>query len=783
MLTLALGIGANTAIFSFIDNVLLKPIPYPQPDRIVRVMQKRPKGKPFSTTSLDFLDWQKQNTVFENLAGMANFSATLTTQNQPMQLWGARVSRNYFDIYGAKPFLGRTFLPEEEQYGKDHVVLLTHALWASQFGSDKGIVGRAIRLDDQDYRVVGVLPPGGEYDRSYYKFVKPLAFVPSELSRDSHWFGAYARLKPGVTLEQARIAMNALAARYAKQYPDTNSGFGVSVEKLSDVLVGPQLRNALYILFAAACMVLLIGCANLANLTLSRGAARSKEVAVRASLGAGRGRLMRQFLTENLLLSVLGGALGIVLGFLAIHWLNAAMPAMTLPPEANVQMDGRVTLFALAISVFTGLLFGLAPTLQVTKPDLTHAMKDSGRATAGGARCKLRNGLIVGELALAFMLLCGAGLLIRSFFSLDSVDPGFNSTNVLTMSVATPRSADHDRLTAYLHNLRLAVKGVPGVEEAAYTTSTPLVGATVNLPVQLAGTEPLPHSHRGLYFVKIVSPDYFRALGIPVRKGRVFDDHDNQGAPLVVVLNERLATRLFPDKNSIGQRLLIPLIVPGNPGLSKDRIWTVIGVIGNERVGALNDETSEGLYEPWDQMPLTNPTLIIHSSIDPRTLRTAIRQAVDTVNKNQPLSDIRTMDEIKVESMVSDRLGVILMATFSGIALLLAAVGIYGVISYAVSQRTNELGIRAALGADRGRIMSLVLSNGLTLTAIGLALGLGGSLALMGALRSQIYGVGVRDPLTMFAVAAILTAVAAMACYIPARRATKTDPAVALRYE
>jgi putative ABC transport system permease protein len=787
ILTLALGIGANTAIFSFVDNVLLKPLPYPEPDRIMRVLQKRYNGAPFGITTLDFLDWQKQNTVFESLAAQAGWGATLTGEDEPTLLRGVRVSASFFDMSRVKPILGRTFLPEEDRYGNDHVVILSHALWTSKFGADRGIIGRSIRLDNEPYVIVGVMPAGSVFDRTYYQIMKPIGFSPADTSRGFHWFGAFARLKTGVTVEQARTQMDAIAARLAQTYPDTNSGFGVLIERFSDVLVGRQLRTSLLVLLAGAGMVLLIGCANLANLALARGIAREREVAIRAAMGAGRRSLIVQFLTENVLLSVLGGAVGILVGYVAIHWLKLAIPPTSLPAEADITLDGRVLLFALGISVFTGLLFGLFPALRVTKPDLAGVMKEGGRgSTVGGARRWLGNGLVVAEVTIAFVLLSGSGLLIQSFFGMQNVDLGFNSTDVLTMGLPTPPAQypDMAQLNGYLRNVRLAIEAVPGVRDVAFTGGLPLRGANYGLPMQVAGTPLVNRPLRGLYFFKAVSPSYFRTFGIRLRRGRVLDEHDTKDAPLVVVINETLARRLFPNnQDPIGQQILIPQTLPGRQDLGDDLVWRIVGVIGNERVNALNDTTTEGLYASIEQNPFYNPSLAVRARVDPQTLLASIRKAVDGVNSRQAFSDVKTMDEIKAETIVGPRFQTILLAAFSGIALALAAVGIYGLISYSVAQRTHEMGIRGALGASVSDLLRLVLRGGLTLTALGLIFGLAGSLALTRLLETLLFGVGVRDPFTMAAAGTILIVVSILACYFPARRAAQVDPAVALRYE
>jgi len=611
-----------------------------------------------------------------------------------------------------------------------------------------------------------------------------MGFAPFEMTRSLHWLGAFARLKRGVTVQQARAQMDALAAQYAKAYPDTNNGFGIVVNPFADVLVGPQLRTSLYVLFAAAGMVLLIGCANLANLALARGITRGREVAVRAALGAERGRLIRQFLTENVVLSLVGGALGIGLGYALIYWLRMEIPPYSLPAEANIQLDGDVLLFALGISVLTGFLFGLAPALQLTKPDLSGVMKEGGRGSTSRGAHRLRNALVVAEIAVAFVLLAGAGVLIRSFFILQNVDAGFDSTNVLTLGLPTAPAQypDLTQFSNYLREIRAAVKSVPGVRETAFTASLPLRGSAV-LPMQLAGTEIVNRPLRGLFFYKRVSPSYFHVLGIQVRQGRALNEQDVKDSPLVVVINERMARRLFPNKNPIGQRILIPQLIPGKPATGPDLTCEIVGVVANEKVSALNDTTTAGVYAALEQSPAYNPSLAVRASLDPRTLARAIRQAVDRVNHNQAFSDVKTMDEIKAESIVSTRLQTVLLAFFSATALLLASLGIYGVISYSVAQRTHELGIRAALGADAKNLVSLVLGGGLTLTVMGLIIGVAGSLAMTRLLASLLFGVEARDPLTMVAAAITLILLSLMACYIPARRATRVDPTVALRHE
>jgi predicted permease len=786
ILTLALGIGANTAIFSFVNGILLKPLPYPEADRIVRVLEKPPGGDRNGISTLNFLDWQKENTVFDAMAAQAGGAVTLSGVAEPVLLRGARVSAHYFEIFGVNAALGRTFLPDEDQTGKDRVVVLSNILWVNQFGSDPAIVGKQILLDNQPNTIVGVLPAGSAFDRAFNQIWRPLAFEPSNMTRNFHWFGSFGRLKRGVTLKDAQAQMDAVGARIAQAYPDSNKGWGVIVERYEDILIGPEIRTALFTLLSATGMVLLIGCANLANLALARAISREREVAVRASLGAGRWRLIRQFLTDNVVLSACGGVLGIGLGYATMRWLKAQVPPNALPREVDVQLDMHVLLFALGVSVFTGFLFGLAPAIHATAPDLAGSMKEGGRgATAGAARRRLRDVLVVAEVALAFLLLVGSGLLMRSFFRLLNVDQGFDSTNILTMGlpIATSRFPDPSQLNSYLHEIQAAIEAVPGVKETATTSALPLQGGGYGMPMQVAGRPVVDRANRQGGFFKMVSPSYFHTLGIKLLKGRALSEHDTKGSPPVTVINDRLAQRYFKNENPIGQRILIQEIVPGKTELGPEIAWEVVGVIANEKVNGMNDEQSAGVYVSNEQSPVFGVNLVVRGALDPHKLQKAITGAVHGVNPNQAVSDVRTLDEIKEEDLVADRLQALLMTVFGSVALLLAAIGIYGVISYSVLQRTYEMGVRAALGASAPSLLRLVLVNGLTLASIGLVIGIAGAFAVTRLFASLLFGIGARDPITMVSVGLILALVAIVACYIPARRASKADPMVALRYE
>jgi putative ABC transport system permease protein len=786
VLTLALGIGANTAIFSFVDAVLLKPLPYPDADRIVRVLEKPPRGDRNGISTLNFLDWQKDNAAFDFMAAQAFSPATLTGHGEPVQLRGGKVSARYFDIFGIKAERGRTFLPDEDQPGRDHVAVLSHALWVSQFGADPSIVDGTIRLDNEPYTIVGILPTGSAFDRAFTQLWRPLAFQPSNMTRNFHWLVSFARLKPSVSLQQAQSNMTTIGARIERDFPDSNKGWGVIVERYADTLVGQDLRTALLVLLTATGLVLVIGCVNLANLALARGLSREREVAIRASIGAGRARLVRQFLTENMLLALAGAVLGLALGYATMRGLQLLIPPFSFAREAQVTMDARVLAFAVAISLLTGLVFGLVPAIQATSPELTTVMKDGGRGgTDRGSRRRMRDALIVTEVALAFVLLVGSGLMMRSFLGLLNVDLGIDPTNVLTLGVpiATEQYPDPVQLNTYLREIRDAVDAVPGVRETAWSCAPPMQGACYGMPMQVASRPMVDRANRPGGFFKVVSPSYFSALKLRMARGRPLSDRDAKGMPPVLVINERLAKREFQNQDPIGQRLLIQEIIPGKTELGDEVPWQIVGVVQDERVNGIADDRSAGVYVSNEQSPVYFQTLDVRTNVSPLTVQQSVVAAIHRVNKDQALTDIRTVNQIKDLSMANRRLQSVLLGIFATVAVLLAAIGIYGVTAYSVAQRTQEIGIRAALGATAMNLLRLVLTRGVVLTLCGLAIGVIGALALTRLMASLLYGVGARDPATMVIVGVLLSAVAVVACYVPARRATKIDPLIALRVE
>jgi len=786
LLTLALGIGANTAIFSFVNSVLLTPLPYPDADRIVRVLERPPGGDRNGISTLTYLDWQNQNTVFDYMAAQTADRYTLTGHGDPVQLLAGRATARYFDIFGITAALGRTFAPDEDQRGKDHVVVLGHALWVSQFGASPAILNQTIVLNNESYTVIGVLPAGSAFDRGQLTLWTPLAFQPENMTRNFHWFGAFAKLKRGVTLEQARAQMDTVGAHIAQAYPDSNKGWGVTIDRYADTIVDANLRQSLYVLLGAVGMLLLIGCANLANLTLARGAAREREVAVRSALGAGRHRLIRQFLTENVLLSVAGGILGIGVGYATMALLNSAIPPDSFAREIEVRMDLRVLLFALALSAFTGILFGLAPALGVTKLNLVVSLKEGARGSIGSAGKRLRGALVIAEIALAFILLTGAGLLIRSFFAMQRADLGFDSTNVLTaqLPIVNKRFPDPAGLNQHLREILANIQAVPGVRDAAFASTVPLRGWGYGMPFQIAGQTVVDVSNRPDCFFKMVTPSYFLTVGMRLLKGRALTDRDGAGSTPVAVINQTMARKYFANQDPLGQHILIQKIIPGKTQLGPDIPWEVVGVVADERVNSLdNKRDNPGLYVTIDQTPVYFGGLVVRAAIPPERLQRAVEQAVHNLDRDQALVEIRTLDQIKSESMVGDRLQSLLLGIFATVALLLASIGIYGVISYSVTQRTGEIGIRAALGASQTNLLVLVLQSGFWMTGVGLLLGVAGALGLTRLLSTLLYQVGEYDPLTLAFSAVLLACVGLLACYIPARRAARVDPAVALRSE
>ena len=782
LLMLALGIGATSAIFSFVDAVLLRPLPYRDPGAIIRLFERPPGATRNAISALNFRDWQDQNTVFTAMAAISYAPSTLSTAGGPVQIRGARVSAPYFDIFGTRPAAGRTFVDGEDTPGRDRVVVISHALWQAQFAGDSGIVGRTIRLDGTPYTVIGVLPADSPFDRGWPRLWRPLAFAPGEQTRDYHWLSVYGRLKPGVTFEQARANMDAIGARIARDYPHSNKDWGVRLERFADLVVGPDLRQSLKVLMGAVGLLLLLGCANLANLSLARGTNREREVVVRAALGASRGRILRQFLTESLILSLGGGALGVGAGYLMMRSLEQLMPPFYLPREAVVTLDWRALAFCGLVAILTGVLFGVAPAVHASRVDLSSSMRASSRtATGDRRRRRLRHSLVVAEIAISCVLLAGASLLGRSFFAMRSVEAAREPERVLVAGLFAPsgRFADPDEARVFYRRIYERVAAIPGVTSLALTSAVPLQGWSDGMPLTIAETR-----KKGGGGFKEITPSYFATIGLSIVRGRGLTDADRKGSPPVIVVNERFAKQFFPGGDPIGSHLLIQEIIPGQRALGPEIPWEIVGVVQDEHAGGLADrDDGPGMYVSMEQGPTYGPSVVLRTGVDAMALAEPLRAAIKTIDPDQAVTDVRTIASMTDDWVAVDRLRTSLIAAFGAIALLLAAVGIYGVMAYSVEQRTREIGIRAALGAGSGALVGLVMRQALVLAAIGVTLGVGAALASGRVLASLLFGVTPRDAASITAAAVTLGLTALVAAWIPARRAAAVDPIRALRIE
>jgi putative ABC transport system permease protein len=786
--TLALGIGTNAAIFSFVNAVLLKPLPYPHPEQIVSVSEKLPGGASNPISTLNFLDWERQNRCFQFLSAIAWDRVTLTGSDSPEELNVHRVSASYFKVLGVDATLGRTFAASENEVGNDREAVLSNRIWRSRFGGDPKVIGHKITLDAKSYTIIGVLPADSTFDRTWAVIWLPLAFTPSNMTRNYHWLSAIARLEPGVTLKQARDQMDTIGVRIAALYPDSNKGMGVAVNPYIDEVVQPELRRSLWVLLAAVGAVLLIGCANVANLNLARGTNRKHEIAVRSALGASRFRLIRQLLTESIILGILGGVAGLALGNAFMHGMKLWLPADMLPPHANVRMDYGVLLFTMVIGILTGILFGLTPALSGTRPDLVRSLKESGRTTAGLTPRRMRTALVIAEVALSFVLLAGASLLIRSFNKLASLNPGVDTTNVLAMDLPIPLTqfTNTTALTNYLSDVTQKVGSVPGVRSVAITDKPPMEGFANAAPFLIDGRNYLPYTERPVCGFKVVGPSYFDTVGMKLLKGRGLDESNVADTVPVTVINETMANTYFKGEDPIGKRILIRQLVFGKSDRGPEIPWQVVGVVKDEKVGGKVFSLGADIpvvYVTFYQNPYIRNSLVVRAAMNPLLLRGSIEQAIWKVNNNQAVANIQTLEEIKSQSVAPAGLRTALLAIFAGIALLLAAVGIYGVVSYSVAQRVREMAIRLALGASPGDLLKLVIGKTMLIVLAGLALGGGAALALTRVLASLLYDTTPTDRVTWVVAGALLAAMALLACYFPARRVMKVDPLTILRFE
>ena len=770
VLTLALGIGGNTAIFSVVNAVLLRALPYPNADRLVSLYEILPQGGQGSVSVPNLLDWRAQSDAFTGIAAYQYGDFNLHEAQQPVRAIGATVTANFFDVLGATPQHGRGFFEGEDKAGRDRVVVLSDKLWRRNYGADPGIVGQDILLGGEKYQVVGVMAPSVQFPSPSVELWVPLVFSDRQLaSRGSHWLNVLAQLKPNVSFEQAQEQMSTIGRVLEQQHPE-QEGRGVLLARVEEELV-KNVRPALLMLLGAVGFVLLIACTNVANLLLARAAARRKEVAIRSALGAGRWRLMRQFLTESVLLALLGGAAGLLLA----RWMLQALTSLAsgyLSRTGDVSLDWKVLAFTAALSVLTGVVAGLAPAFHVSRADVQETLKESGNAGSSARGTWLRSGLAVAEVAAALVLLVGAGLLVKSFLRIQRVETGLRPEGVLTMRVSLPaaRYDTAEKTAGFYREVLERVSGLPGVESAGVINLLPIHQYGTNGEIQVEGREPLPPGRIPLTEFRRASTGYFKALGIPLQAGRLFEPADDA---FNVVVSRELVRTFFPDGDALGKRI-------GRAG----EWWTIIGVVGDVRQSGLTQPSRPELYFPYTAGRIDGMTLVVRSAAaDPRELTASVRREVQAVDQNQPVYNVRTMEEVIDLSIVNLRLNMTLLTIFAGLATLLAVVGIYSVMSYLVTQHTREIGIRMALGAQPVNILKLVLGQGLALTLVGVGIGALVAFGLTHLITRFLYEVGGNDPLTYVLVSLLLTVVALVACFIPARRATKVDPLVALRYE
>ena len=826
VVTLAICIGANAAIFSVVEGVVLRPFPYEKPDRIAVLWASNPAEgwEKSRITAADYFDWEALNSTFETTAIFQSAAANLTGNGDPEQLLGARVSASYFDVLGVQPILGRAFMPAENLPDADPVAILGYGIWRSRFGADPGVIGRDIYLDDLTFRVVGVMPEGVYPTFATTQATLPLRPDLNEIwmpmvyreertgNRRSHVYGALGRLREGTSIEQAQADMDTIAAQLEREYPESNLDDRVIVARFHDEVVG-EVRPALLMLLGAVALVLLVACANVAGLLLARSSARTREVAIRRALGASRGRLVRQLLTESVSLAVLGGLLGVAVAHWGIRLVTALAPG-SVPRLDEIGLDSGVLAFTVVVSALTGLVFGLAPSLYTGRSDLRGSLQDGRATSVGSARQRLRAALVVAEVALAVILVVGAGLLFKSFWKIQSVDPGFDESNTLQLMLVLPYNPYPERhaVVSFYDELVGRLQTLPGVTAVATAYDGPL-GATWLDSFSVVGQPPLEFGELQSAWMRIISPGYFRTAGISLLRGQAFDGSERYDAPGVAVVNESFvrtfltasdsaagaigdiepsrtigppgparATDPLDPPDPIGQRLSYATPNKIFPGEAPEE-WEIIGVVSDVRFLGPDQEPQPAFYVPFAQFPSWEMRVLLRTEGDPLALAAAVQEQVWAVDPNQPVWDITTLEQVLTTSVAGRRLNLLLMGIFGATSLILAAIGIYGLLAFSVAQRTHEMGIRIALGARRANVLKLVVGQGMVLVAIGIALGLLGAFALTRVMASMLFEVSVTDPIVFGAVVLSLAAVALLACVIPARRATRVDPLVSLRSE
>jgi putative ABC transport system permease protein len=790
VLTLALGIGANTAIFSAVNAILLRPLPYREPGQLVTIQHRYPSLDDLKApvSAIGFRDYQEGARSFQSMAVQAGWAANLTGVGDPVRLQGSQVTGRYFGTLQVPALLGRTIQPGEDSVGRDHVVVLSYALWQRLFGSDPGVLGRSLSLNGETYQVIGVMPREfRDFFNRNVEIWKPVVFQTDQFTdeqRSHEYLNLTARLKDGISQETAEREMASLAQQLKQKYPDSYApDWSLTVTRLSALATG-NIRPALLVLLGAVGFVLLIACANVANLLLSRAAARGKEIAIRSALGATRDRLVRQLLTESVILSLCGGVVGLLLAYWGVRSLGA-INAGNLPRADEIRVDGAVMLFTLGVSLLAGLLFGLAPALHVAAPDLLSTLKEGGRGAVGDRSSQaIRRMLVVAEMALALTLLTGAGLLIKSFARLQGVDPGFVPEHLLTFNLALPdsRYSERARQLALFDRVLPAIRAVPGVQSAAITSVMPFGGNWSTASFEIEGYQTPENQPEPWGDIRIVSPGFFETLRIPVIRGRGLNEQDREKSPNVAVIDEEFVRRYYPKENPIGKRFTFG--PPDSAADTTSREWIeIVGVVGHTKHEALDAEARLQLYLPVAQIPSQFMSVAVRTAGDPERYVNQTRDAVRSVDPELPISGVHTMEELLEQSVGQRRLSMMLLSLFSGIALMLASIGIYGVMSYSVTQRSRELGVRIALGARRSDVLRLVLRQGMSLALIGIGIGLGAALLLTRLIQNQLFGVRAGDPLTFVAVALLLGTTALIANLVPALRAMRVDPAVVLRDE
>ena len=779
VIALALGIGANTAIFSVVNSILLRSLPFHDPSSLVMVWEKSRLNDRNVISPADYKDWKAQNHVFGDLAAVVDiFRVNFTGTGEPEELLAGAVTANFFHMIGVKPIIGRTFLDGEDTRGRERVAVLSHRLWRRRFGSDTGIVGKNIKLGGDLYQVIGVLPPDFRWNNRQTDVWMPYVLEPGRDYRatSGRFMNAVGRLKPGVTLQQAQTEMSGIARRLEVQYPEFNKNWGVNLVPLHEQTVG-QVRLALLVLLAAVGFVLLIACVNVANLLLARAASRQREIAVRAALGAGRRRLIWQLLTESVLLATLGGALGLMLAIWGVDALVALGPD-SIPRLSDIGIDRTAFAFTALISILTGILFGIAPAIEISKTNLSDALKEGGRSAGSNLRHRrTRSLLVVCEVAVALVLLIGAGLMIRSFGRLGAVNPGFRADNLLTLrlTLGSAKYAQDPAVVAFFKNAVERIGRLPGVQSAGTINFLPLTGMASATGFDIVGRPDPGVGNKPVTGVRVVDPNYFRTMGIPLLAGRGFTERDTKDSPRVLIISQTLAHRYFADENPIGKKL----IIQWNDTIPDE----IVGVAGDILHDGLDARPEAIIYWPHARMPYNFMTMAVRTPGDPMRLAPAVIREIHSMDADQPIAEVRPMNDVVAESVARQRFNMTLLGIFASVALALAAVGIYGVMSYSVTQRTQEIGIRMALGARRADVVRMVVGHGVGLAIAGIGIGLAFAFALTRVMNTLLFGVTATDPLTYAGLSALLLFVTAVACYVPARRATRIDPTVALRYE